>query len=106
MENEPTDFTQSLETKQKITKRRQVVLCVILLILAYRVGYTSGQKGFEFNPKAFKIVNKNDTTQEVDYNLLWNTLKVVDSKYWVRKRQGSESVDFLHQYARPSILSS
>jgi carboxyl-terminal processing protease len=91
MENEPTDFTQSLETKQKITKRRQVVLCVILLILAYRVGYTSGQKGFEFNPKAFKIVNKNDTTQEVDYNLLWNTLKVVDSKF-IEKHPNQETI--------------
>jgi carboxyl-terminal processing protease len=91
MENEPTDFTQSLETKHKITKRRQVVLCVILLILAYRVGYTSGQKGFEFNPKAFKIVNKNDTTQEVDYNLLWNTLKVVDSKF-IEKHPNQETI--------------
>ncbi len=91
MENEPTDLTQNLETKQKIAKRRQVVLCIILLILAYRVGYTSGQKGYEFNPKAFKIVNKNDTTQVVDYNLLWDTLKVVDNKF-IEKHPNQEAI--------------
>lgn len=56
---------------------------VALLLLAgvFRLGYVSGKQGFTFNPKEFKIINRNDQPQNVDYGLLWKALDIVQSKY-------------------------
>jgi carboxyl-terminal processing protease len=40
-----------------------------------------GNKGFKYEPKEFKIVNQKDQSQTVDYNLLWDAIKVVNDKY-------------------------
>ncbi len=48
---------------------------------AFRLGYVSGQKGYSFNPKTFKIINTGDAPAEVDYGLLWQAIKIVQDKY-------------------------
>ena len=45
------------------------------------MGYVSGARGYVFNPKTFSVVNKGDTPTEVDYGLLWEALKIVQTKY-------------------------
>ncbi len=57
------------------------LITLIVLAGVFRIGYVSGQKGFTFNPKEFKIINRNDSPQTVDYSLLWKALDIVNSKY-------------------------
>ncbi len=62
-------------------KSRWAVLLVILLIASYALGYRSGNRGYIFEPKEFKVINKENQPQTVDYNLLWDAIKVVQDKY-------------------------
>lgn len=57
------------------------VVTLLLLIVFYQFGYSMGRKGFVLQPKEFKVVNQNDQAVNVDYQLLWDALEVVDSKY-------------------------
>lgn len=61
--------------------KRWLVAGLILLILAYQFGYSMGHRGFVFAPREFKVVNQNDQPQNVDYNLLWDTINTVNEKY-------------------------
>ena len=54
---------------------------LLLVVIAYGLGYQTGHKGFIYNPKDFKVVNQADQPANVDYNLLWKALDVVNSKY-------------------------
>lgn len=54
---------------------------LILLIIVYNFGYFMGRRGFVFEPKDFKVVNQNQEPQNVDYNLLWDALDVVNKNY-------------------------
>lgn len=48
---------------------------------AFRLGYVSGAKGLTFDSKKFIVTNKTDSPTVVDYNLLWDALKIVQTKY-------------------------
>lgn len=73
------------DTSQPTTKppRRGIFIFIILLLLAgsFRLGYTSGQKGLTVEPKTFKIVNKGDAPAELNYALLWDTIRVLNEKF-------------------------
>ncbi len=60
-----------------------IIFVLVLLVLfgVFRLGYTVGQSGYTFSVKQFKLVNKNNPNQEVDYSLLWQALDVVNRKY-------------------------
>ncbi len=60
-----------------------VVFILVLLVLfgVFRLGYNIGQSGLSFSVREFKLVNKNNPNQEVDYSLLWQALDVVGRKY-------------------------
>lgn len=64
------------------SKRRWAVLIIILLIASYAFGYKSGNKGYVFQPTEFKIVNKENQPQTIDYDLLWDAIGVVEGKYF------------------------
>lgn len=57
------------------------VSVILIVIISYYFGYQSGHKGFVFNPKSFQVVNQNEEPATVDYNLLWNAIDVLNSKY-------------------------
>lgn len=60
-------------------------LFFILLLLcgAFYLGYAQGQKGVTFDPKNFKVINKDSSaaTTTVDYNLLWDAIGTLNKKY-------------------------
>ncbi len=57
-------------------------LAVFLIIGGtFRLGYVSGKRGYAFNPKTFSVINQEDSPQTVDYDLLWQALKIVQDKY-------------------------
>ncbi len=69
-----------------------VIVAIALIISSYRVGFTNGQKGVIFDTKTFKVVNQVDQPTTVDYNLLWDTLKVVQQKYIERDQINQQKV--------------
>lgn len=74
------------QTKPKQTRSPKKILLGVLLVFlvvggAFRVGYITGQKGYIFDGKNFKVVNSGDTPTVVDYNLLWEAIKIVQNKY-------------------------
>ncbi len=54
---------------------------MLIIVISYSVGYQAGHKGFIFNPKTFSVINENNAPQTVDYNLLWDTIKILNTKY-------------------------
>lgn len=65
------------------SKRWILGLLVAFVVIggAFRLGYVSGERGYTFNGKNFTILNKSDAPTEVDYNLLWQAIKIVQDKY-------------------------
>ena len=57
------------------------VIILVIVCGAYYSGFQSGKKGFTFEPKDFKVINKIQIPATVDYNLLWKALDVVGTKY-------------------------
>ncbi|HYV33225.1 MAG TPA: S41 family peptidase [Candidatus Limnocylindria bacterium] len=60
---------------------KKAAAVLLLIVITFYVGYQSGHKGFVFNPKSFTVVNQNNAPTDVDYNLLWDAINVVNSKY-------------------------
>lgn len=58
-------------------------LLVVFIVIggSFRLGYVSGERGYTFNSRNFTIVNKGDAPAEIDYNLLWQAIKIVQDKY-------------------------
>lgn len=79
------DLNETPETSVQKTNTRKLVFGILIAFIlvggAFRIGYISGSKGLTINPKNFTIINKEDAPQDVDYNLLWQALKIVQDKY-------------------------
>lgn len=60
---------------------RKRVIAGLLFLLVFGGGYQLGHKGYVWNGKDWKIVNQSEVPKNVDYNLLWDAMKVVDSKF-------------------------
>lgn len=58
-----------------------VILIIMALVASFRIGYISGNKGYVFEPKSFKVINQSDAPATVDYDLLWDALDLVNQKY-------------------------
>ncbi len=54
---------------------------VLLFVVAFGVGYQAGHKGYVWDGTSQKIINQSSVPKNVDYSLLWDAMKVVDSKY-------------------------
>jgi carboxyl-terminal processing protease len=82
MENQNNNLSEQ-HTSASLVKRwlSIILLLVIVSVIAFRAGYSSGREGLAFSPKDFKIINQNDQTATVDYNLFWEALRVVQQKY-------------------------
>lgn len=81
---EETSKTQDVWSTAKSSQKNWIFGIIIALVLvggAFRFGYLAGAKGLTFNSKNFTIVNKEDAPKNVDYSLLWDALKIVQSKY-------------------------
>lgn len=66
------------------SKIRWLILIVFLflsLIASFRLGYVMGKKGFVYEPKEFKVINQNEAPKVVDYQLLWDAIRVVNEKF-------------------------
>ncbi len=58
------------------------IIAVLLIVgISYGAGYAAGHRGFIFIPKEFKVVNQANQPQVVDYNLLWDAVSTLNSKY-------------------------
>lgn len=71
-------------SQNRPTYRKWVLGALIAFVViggSFRLGYVTGAKGFTLDPKNFIITNKSDSPKVVDYNLLWDALKVVQEKY-------------------------
>lgn len=58
-----------------------LLIAFVVIGGAFRLGYVSGSRGYTFNPKTFKVVNRGDSPAIVDYGLLWEALRIVQDKY-------------------------
>lgn len=71
--------------KQSSISTRKWILGFLIVFLviggAYRLGYVSGSRGYTIDGKTFSVVNKGSTPTEVDYGLLWEAIKIVQTKY-------------------------
>src|SRR5579863_8591220 len=67
--------------KNKKTYFVKGVTLILLLAIAFGVGYQSGRKGLVFQPKSFQVINQNNAPATVDYNLLWDAINTVNQNY-------------------------
>ncbi len=90
MDNEFNKISGELEQTPPPTLKRRftfqhwfigILLAFVVVGGAFRIGYMSGEKGLTFSPKNFKVINREDAPVDVDYNLLWQALKIVQDKY-------------------------
>jgi len=83
MENLEFNPQLSPDQKPRTARRRAfgAILIILALVASFRLGYTSGNKGYVFEPKSFKVINQNQVPVTVDYSLLWDALGIVDQKY-------------------------
>lgn len=58
-----------------------ILVAFVVIGGAFRLGYVSGQRGYTYNGQNFTIANKSDSPKEVDYNLLWQAISIVQDKY-------------------------
>lgn len=61
------DFSIPSEPVPSSTGTRKLIgaaLVIIALIASFRLGYVSGNKGFVFDPKSFKVINQNEAPAE------------------------------------------
>jgi carboxyl-terminal processing protease len=58
-----------------------VVLLVALSMTLFFSGMKMGAKGYTYSGGNYQIVNQNEAPKDVDYNLLWQALDVVNKKY-------------------------
>lgn len=80
------DINQNVEVKVEAGKSQGhkktiAVWFVLIAVLFYAIGFQSGRKGVVFQPKEFKLINKQDQPENVDYSLLWDVIKILDTKY-------------------------
>lgn len=75
----------------------------LIIVLAFGFGYKSGQKGFIYEPKEFKVVNVQDAPKDVNYQLLWDAIKVVNEKY-IEKKPTAEQ--YLYGAVRGAVAST
>ncbi len=67
-----------------ISTKKYIATIVVLLALSvgsFFGGLNMGKKGFVYSGHDFQIVNQNNQTHVVDYNLLWQTLDTLNQKY-------------------------
>lgn len=77
--NEPApDRTSGISRKQWTGI---LVMLLVVTFASFRAGLVMGGKGFTYDAKEFKIINQKDQPLEVNYNLLWDAIRVVKSKY-------------------------
>lgn len=71
------------QTRKTSMASRWTIGLIIILLLAgtFRLGYTSGAKGYTFDSKTFEVINKKDKVGTVDYSLLWKTIEELNSHY-------------------------
>jgi len=80
---EPGFIPQGTTPPAKRAPKTIIKLVALLLVVAisYMVGFQSGEKGYVFAPKEFKVVNQSSQAQTVDYQLLWDAIEVLNTKY-------------------------
>ena len=65
----------------KFKKAKFAAVIIIAVAIGYFGGYKIGIKGYVFVPKEFKIINKANQPQNVDYQLLWDAIGIIQDKY-------------------------
>jgi carboxyl-terminal processing protease len=58
-----------------------IVLLIVFSIGTFFGGIKLGAKGYSYSGNNFKVVNQNDAPKSVNYDLLWQALDVVNTKY-------------------------
>ncbi len=77
-QNVETSSEQPSRTPRKPTS---LFIVVVLLIVSFIGGLYYGKHGYTFEPKTFRVVNQKDRAFDVDYDLLWKAIGVVNDKY-------------------------
>ena len=64
-----------------VIRTNWAVFLLIFTIIGYLIGYKVGHKGLVYVPKEFKVVNQQDQPKVVDYNLLWQSIDILNNKF-------------------------
>ena len=76
---------ESTQTQPPVPKKglawRIWAAAVLLVVISFSVGYQTGHKGYVWSGSTYQVVNQSSVPKNVDYNLLWDAMKVVDSKF-------------------------
>jgi carboxyl-terminal processing protease len=100
--NEPP-IPQSPEIKKEKKPVKWIAVLLFAIIVSYAAGYKTGIKGFIYSPKEFKVINKQDQPQGVDYDLLWNAIDIVKEKYI---EKAPTDLDFLYGAVKGAVEST
>lgn len=73
--------SEDVQPKKSMGKIWTGLLIVLLVFGSFRFGYTQGRTGATFDFKNFKVINQANSTGTVDYNLLWQAIATMQSKY-------------------------
>ncbi len=67
-----------------ITTKKYAITIVLLVLLSgatFGFGLRLGAKGYVYQGHDFKIINQNNAPKDVDYNLLWQALGILNQNY-------------------------
>ncbi len=67
-----------------ITTKKYVITIVVLVLLCgatFGLGLNMGAKGYVYQGHNFQIINQNNAPKNVDYNLLWQALDILNQNY-------------------------
>lgn len=102
MENDINQMAEITKPSSTRTWKKWTGIALITL-LAFGFGYKSGKKGYVYEPKEFKILNSEDSPKNVNYQLLWDAINVVNEKY-IEKKPTPEQ--FLYGAAKGAVEST
>ena len=82
---------------------RKWAAAAVLVVVCFGTGYQAGHKGYVWSGDKWQVINESDAPKNVDYNLLWDAMKVVDSKYIGKKPTAEE---YLYGAVKGAVAAS